>query len=221
MSYCSNCKITNMDNTNNCPLCGKELKKDNNQPETIYPKYIGIAEKREPIINILEKILLWALVICLVIDLFITKTLSWSLYVLASLLLVLVIVLQAIKKKNSLAILLTRLTFWLSLYMIFIEFYTNSFGWGIQYAIPSMWLGFSIIAGIATLARGYVNFEMFKPMIMIFLMSLITVIVLLCIGNLALWANIASLLVAASEIILMFMFRFKRSIRSLKRDFGI
>ena len=90
-----------------------------------------------------------------------------------------------------------------------------------MYAIPFMLLGFSVLAGIMTLAHGYVDFEMFKPMIMIAFLMTIALILLLCFNCSVVWPTLVTFLVSISEIILMFMFRFKRSIRSLKKNFGI
>ena len=218
--FCENCKVNIIDEKSNCVLCGKSISKKQQSKNKFYPKYSPVVEKREPVVNVLEKLALLGLLICVVVDLFITKTISWSLYVFVGVLLATVLILRAIKKKNTIAQLLTRLTFWLSLFIIFIELYTNSWGWGLTYAIPFMWLGFSVFAGIMTLSKGYVDFQMFKPIILIAILSTISLIVLLCIGHGILWPSLIAVLVTVSEIALMFMFRFKRSVRSLKKDFG-
>lgn len=221
MCRCEFCQVEIEENKSNCPLCGKCVNDKAENQNTYYPQYACVLDKRDPTIKVLEKLLLLSLLICFVVDLFFAHTISWSLYVFIGGFLAWVLILRPIKKQFSFAQILTGITFWLTAFMIFLELYTHTWGWGVMYAIPCMWLGFGLLAGLMTIMSGYVNFEMFKPMLMILFLSIVSLILLLCFDCLILWPTVVAFLVSASEIILMFMFRFKRSLRSLKRDFGI
>lgn len=218
---CENCNIFIEDNKPNCPLCGKCIDEKAEKKNNYYPQYSTIIDKREPIIKILEKLLLLALIICVVVDLFFSKTLFWSLYVFIGMVLLYMLVLRPIKKRYSTAQMLSALAFWLTGFIIFLELYTNTWGWGVLYAIPCTWLGLSIISGLLTMIKGYVNFEMFKPLFMLTFLSIVALILLLCFNCVIIWPTLVAFLVSSSVIVLMFMFRFKRSLRSLKKDFGI
>ena len=219
--HCDSCNVEIEESKTNCPLCGKCVSPDTINQNTYFPNYTITTDKREPTIKVLEKLSILALLLCFAVDLFCTHTITWSLYVLIGLFLDWVLILRPIKKQFNFAQILTQLSFYLTAFLIFLELYTNTWGWGVMYAIPFMLLGFSVLAGIMTLAHGYVDFEMFKPMIMIAFLMTIALILLLCFNCPVVWPTLVTFLVSISEIILMFMFRFKRSIRSLKKNFGI
>ena len=221
MDNCENCKVEIEDKKSNCPLCGKAVNKDSSRNNLYYPQYQPIIDKHEPVVSILQKLALLALFICIIVDLFITKTLGWSLYVVAGVALTVAVVLRAILKKDGIAQVLSRLSFWMTGFLVFIELYTHTWGWGVQYAIPFMWVAICITFGLTILIQGYVNFEMFKPLILILILSVTSFLLLFFLKCDILWPTLTAVLLSASEFILMFMFRFKRSIRSLKRDFGI
>ncbi len=221
MDNCENCKVEIGDKKSNCPLCGKAVNKDCIRNNLYYPQYQPIVDKHEPVVSILQKLALLALFLCIIIDLFITKTLGWSLYVVAGVMLTVSLVLRAILKHDGIAQVLNRLTFWMTGFLVFIELYTHTWGWGVQYAIPFMWVAICLTFGLVIWIQGYVNFEMFKPLILIMIFSVTSFLLLFFLKCDILWPTLISVLLSASEFILMFMFRFKRSIRSLKRDFGI
>ena len=219
--FCEYCKVDIVDDSPNCPLCGKCIDDHCEKKNKFYPKYKLVADKREPIIKILEKLSLLFVALSIAVNLFTDKTISWSLYVIISFVLLNFVILRPIKKKFTLAQVLSVVAFWLTCFMLFLELYTSTWGWGVMYAIPFTWLGLAVLSGIMTMVHGYVNFEMFKPMFMLTFLSAISLILVLCFNCEVVWPTLVALLVSASEIILMFMFRFKRSVRSLKKDFGI
>lgn len=220
METCENCGVEIMDKKSNCPLCGKATNKSASNKNLYYPEYAPLTDRREPIASVLQKLSILALLICIIVDLFVTKTLGWSLYVLAGVMLCVAVVTRAILKKDGIAAILSRLSFWIAGFLVFIELYTGTWGWGVQYAIPGLWGAICVTFGLIILIQGYVNFEMFKPLILILLLSLTSFLLLFFLKCDILWPTLVALLLAASEFILMFMFRFRRSVRSLKRDFG-
>ncbi len=221
MDKCENCKVELVDQKSNCPLCGKAVNKDEVTKNLYYPEYQPLLDKREPVASILQKLSILALLICIVVDLFVTETLGWSLYVLAGVMLTLAVVTRAIIKKDGVAQVLSRFSFWMTGFLVFIELYTHTWGWGVMYAIPFIWMAVCLSFGLTIIIQGYVNFEMFKPLILILILSLTSFLLLFFLKCAILWPTLVALLVALSEFVLMFMFRFKRSVRSLKRDFGI
>lgn len=221
MNHCKNCNVDIIEEKSNCVLCGKSLDKTTENTNMYYPKYQPVIDKKEPIVSVLQKLALLGLLICIVVNLFETKTLSWSLYVLGGVMLCVTVILRAFLKKMSIAQVCSRLAFWLSAFLIFIELYTGTWGWGVMYTIPFIWMAICLFFVVSIFVQGFVNFEIFKPLILILIFSVTSFLLLYFLGGEVLWPTLSVLLLSMSEIILMFMFRFKRSIRSLKRDFGI
>ena len=221
MGFCDNCKIENEQGKSNCPLCGKCVDDNAEKKNNFYPQYNLVHDRRVPVVKVLERLLLLGVALCLVVNLLFEKTVSWSLYVTIGAFLAWVLIIRPIKKIYSPAQILTSQVFWLTGFMLFLELYTQTWGWGVMYAIPCMWIGYGVVAGIMSIVSGYVNFEMFKPMFMILFLSVISLILLLCFDCPVMWPTVVAFLLSVSEIVFMFMFRFKMSLRSLKKDFGI
>ncbi len=220
-NFCENCKVHLRQGTSHCPLCGHFIvEPSNNDSARLYPKYKPITERTEPMASILIKLGLLAIVLCMGLDLFIYHTISFSLYVLVSILYLILVVLIPLKRHSTMAQVMSRLAYYTTGLLLFCELFTHSWGWGVCIAIPAVWLGLAIISGICMLSFGYVNFEMFKPMFSIAILSTISLILLACFDQTT-WLTLATVCFSWTEIALMFMFRFKRSIRSLKKEFRI
>ena len=218
---CPNCKVNVDKNLNHCPLCGKHISSTVvEDKDRTYPIYKPKLDKREPITSVFIKLILLGIIVCMAVDLFLTASITFSLYVLIGGLYTILVVLLPILKKYSLAKVFTSLAYYTAGLLLFCELITGTWGWGVCYAIPGFWILMSIITGIFMLAFGYVNFEMFRPMLSIAIMSTIALIFLMCFSQVY-WLMLASTFVGWVEIALMFMFRFKRSIRTLGKDFRI
>lgn len=218
---CPNCKVNVDKNHNHCPLCGKHINSEAVEEQNRkFPIYKPKLDKREPITSIFIKLILLSIIVCIGVDLFITANITFSLYVLVGGIYTILVVLLPIFKKYSLAKVFTSLVIYTAGVMLFCELITHSWGWGVCYAIPGFWILMSIISGIFMLAFGYVNFEMFRPMLFISILSTISLIFLMCYSQVY-WLMLVSTFVSWVEIALMFMFRFKRSIRTLGKDFRI
>jgi len=219
--FCENCKVHIEKDASHCPLCGtfiEEVKLDDK--ELRYPKYKRVRESSDSATDILIKLGLLAIIICVGLDLFINGTMGFSLYVLVCTFYGILTVLLPIKKKYNLAQIMNCVAYYTMGLLLFLELFTGTWGWGVCIAIPAIWLAIDIVAGICMLAFGYVNFEMFKPILSIAILSTISLIFLLCFHQPA-YMTLPTMFFSWTEIALMFMFRFKRSIRSLKKDFRL
>ena len=220
-SICPNCGVTVDKTLNHCPLCGKHISAHTvEESQRVYPVYKPRLDKREPLTSIFIKLLLLSIVVCMGIDLILNATITFSLYVLIGSLYAILVILLPILKKYSLAKIFTSLAYYTAGVIIFCELITHTWGWGVCYTIPGFWILMAIISGIFMLAFGYVNFGMFRPMLSIAIMSTIALVLLMCFGQVY-WLMLASTFLSWIEIALMFMFRFKRSIRTLGKDFRI
>lgn len=221
MNFCDNCKVR-VKKGSNCPLCGKSVCEEGDEVfEKSFPKYAVVSMDRvEPVCSILTKLLIWMVIISFALELFVLKTVNISLYVLVGAIYIFFVVLQNIKKRNSFANIMTSVAFFTPLLILFIELKTASFGWGMCYVAPFLWLAVCVFGVVVMLIRNWIDFEMFKPMILIAVLSTILIIVLMCLDAVS-WPTLVIFLTSWSLILFMFMFRFRRTVRSLQKDFRL
>lgn len=219
MNFCDNCKV-HVKHGKNCPLCGKSVCDEQFVDiGRVFPDYAPVPVDRvEPVVSIFTKLLIWLVILTFALELFIFKTVHISLYFLVSAVYVYFVVLRNIKKRSSFAIIMVSVAFYTPLLLLFIELMTNSFGWGMCFTVPFLWLGIALFGVIVMFIRGWVDFEMFKPMIIIAIMSTVLLICLMCFNHVT-WPTLVIFLTMWSLILFMFMFRFKRTVRSLQKDF--
>ena len=99
---CYKCNVEIETETNFCPLCKNEIKREG-ETEDVFP-FIPIVHKRHGLfLKILALIFLASTIICMVIDLAMDKRLSWSLFVMAGVVCVSLTLMTAIKKRHHFA----------------------------------------------------------------------------------------------------------------------
>ena len=222
MKVCKNCNLQ-IKNSNYCPLCGKcvDEQAKENQEERSFPVYAPtLIDNSESVWRILSKLSIWGIIVCMAINLFINKTISWSLYALFGLLYLHFVVFYSVYKKLSFANVITRIAVYTTFLILFLELYTQSWGWGMCYAIPFLWLALTIISAILMIAKGWVNFEMFKPTLTMTVMSAILLGFLFGFSE-TFWPILVTFFVCLSLVCFMFMFRFKRTVRSIQKEFRL
>ena len=107
-----------------------------------------------------------------------------------------------------------------SLFILFIELYTNSYGWGVNITVPSIWLGLSITSVILMLIKGFVDFDMLKPVIINGALTTI-LLVLLFIFKQPTLITIISFLLNIAIVLFVLIFKFKIASKSIKKEFRI
>lgn len=218
MEVCDNCKV-HVKHGANCPLCGKSVSEKDIEVQRVFPKYAPIPVDRvDPVVNIITKLMIWLVILSFALELFIFRSVNFSLYVLVSAIFIYFVVLQNIRKRSGFAKIMSTVAFFTPLLILYIELATNSFGWGMCWVVPFLWLGVALFGVIVMFIRGWVDFEMFRPMIIIAIMSTVLLICLMCFNHIT-WPTLVIFLTMWSLILFMFMFRFKRTVRSLKKDF--
>ncbi|MBQ8762077.1 MAG: hypothetical protein IJZ26_02000 [Clostridia bacterium] len=222
MKTCPNCKVS-VKGGNYCPLCGKCIDEEisENKKTGNFPDYAPtLVDHSESVWKILSKLAFWGIIVCMAINLFLNKTVSWSLYVLFSLLYLHLVVFHSIYKKMSFANIITKIAIYTPCLLLFLELYTGSWGWGMCYAVPFLWLALTITSAVLMIANGWVNYEMFKPTLTMAILS--TILLGLLFGfKEVFWPILITFFVCWSLICFMFMFRFKRTVRSIQKEFRL
>ena len=145
MGYCPECRISVEGGASRCPLCGTALQpsEEKTRGNRMYPAF-GEAGKPHSPFPLLAKIFAFISLItvftCTLIDLLISRHLTWSLYVSCGILgLWMTVGLHLLTKFNLNYKLLIDLCT-VSLYMILIDRLTGWTGWSVDYVIPILYI---------------------------------------------------------------------------------
>ncbi|PKK96114.1 MAG: hypothetical protein CVV59_00275, partial [Tenericutes bacterium HGW-Tenericutes-4] len=133
---CDSCKVQLEDTVSHCPLCGKCVRVIEKTTHEHFPSDEVFKNKKEKALRATTLLLLLVNAICLFVDLIMFKTLSWSLHILAASTFAYIGVIRPIHQNWRLVNYHSIFYIMITLYIIFLENYTNSFGWGITFAIP-------------------------------------------------------------------------------------
>ncbi|MGN1227061.1 MAG: DUF6320 domain-containing protein, partial [Christensenellales bacterium] len=144
MKHCKFCNVDIEEKKVHCPLCGKcvdeeKVKSGMVNHSDIYPDYHIKSNKTNLICKIISNSLFVLCLICLAIDLFINYTVSFSLIVFIGFICTYFAVLRPIKKNIPIETAISLISIFASLFILFIELYTNSYGWGVNITVPSIW----------------------------------------------------------------------------------
>ena len=138
---CNKCNVNIKSNTHTCPLCKNELKKEKDT-EDVFPVIPTIHKGHGIFLKILALIFIASTVICIVVNLMVSKRITWSLVVAAGISCVALSLAMAIKKRHNFA----RLTF--SEYILIIvgsilwDYFTGWKLWSLDYVLPLVSMGF-------------------------------------------------------------------------------
>ncbi|PKK96011.1 MAG: hypothetical protein CVV59_00800 [Tenericutes bacterium HGW-Tenericutes-4] len=108
----------------------------------------------------------------------------------------------------------------ITLYIIFLENYTNSFGWGITFAIPLFALAFSIYNFGMILTNIKQRCDYILPMLILLTISTICFIVNY-VGGYTLWPSLAAFLALITFTFISFIFHSNLILRALAKKFHI
>lgn len=165
MPYCSQCGVEVHPNTENCPLCEAPIQKlfEDKHPERNYPEEAAASSPLPPL-SLREKlriargisviVFLIPILFSTTIDFFINRGISWSAYVISSLVGVLLITLSALflPKRSGLVNMLTHLIA-LAVCCMLNVLTGFHYPWSLQLALPILSTSWLITQGIIKVAR--------------------------------------------------------------------
>lgn len=221
-NFCDNCKVSIDNHISNCPLCGKCVsEKEKNlltTQTTTYPSVSNLNNKKMAIIKLISCSLFLATAVLFAIEFFVTKSIRLSFYFLASYLLFQFAVLIPIKHNFSLATSSILALLFLQCYILFIELYSHTFGWGVTYVMPLIALAYSIYNGVLIVAKGYFNFEYFLPICFSGAISIVFFLVNY-LNSWKFWPSLAAMLFSCVIVLLIIFFKNKRLKKSIEKKF--
>ncbi|MGC9778253.1 MAG: zinc ribbon domain-containing protein [Candidatus Heimdallarchaeota archaeon] len=161
MSFCSKCGVEIEPHKTHCPLCGSPIQETDEEPVEYTKKYpdepaLGPSkpgrtakQRRKLIWEIASVTLIIPLLITLFTDLIINKTVSWSLYSIASLILVWLIISMPLLFPDKLTILLIGEALPLFVFLLVIDLIDNGrIDWYLRVGLPMVALVETIIIAV-------------------------------------------------------------------------
>lgn len=223
--HCNNCNIEVDSERIHCPICGKCVNAENVDKalkREKYPDYLSWKKEQFSITALLTLILFILNLTWLVTEYAVFGNFYYTCIFVATSILAFFILIwpltrrQHILEKGVIAI------FSLSAFLVFIEFYTDTFGWGLSYAIPAVLLAYDIAAFVVMFTRGYYKRSVLYPCFFIALCSSVVFAL-----NFTVFKNSVSVfwpcivVFALSWIMFatLFIIRRRKIINGLKKDF--
>lgn len=224
MKHCNFCNVDLEDKKVHCPLCGKcideeSVKKGIVNHSDIYPDFKNNIDHIKLIIcKKISNSLLIATLACIGIDLCVNKTMGYSLIVLMAYICLYYSVISPIRKNIPIETMFIFISIYATIFVVFIEFYTKTLGWGICYAVPGLFAGLSLVCIIFMLISKFNNTDMIKPIIINLLLDLVLLIVLLIVKK-SILITVLSLLFNLCTILFILVFKFKTASKSITKEF--
>ena len=220
MSFCDKCNVKVEENQSHCPLCGRCVNESLvgfDKPVGRFPDYTSFKRHRMHVSTVLLRILLVLVVATIGVNLLLDWGNFWCLYVVAGGVATCLGVLVPIRFRLTLASQTRLQTVAVALIIIVAEVFSKTFGWGVGYVIPFFMLSLIIVSAIMTIAKGYVEFDYVRPTIFLFVCSVLLYVLNRFVFFVPAWPALVAALASLVVILSFFMFRYKRTMKSLKK----
>lgn len=136
MKYCNKCKTHITGSLTYCPLCQSELVVIDEKVEEFYP----IAYESDTTNHMILKIFAFISVVVSILSIFMNSILPtkiwWSLIVVATFVCLWISLSIAISKHKNILKYLLHQSIIISLFSMFLDYFTGSYGWSINFVIP-------------------------------------------------------------------------------------
>lgn len=205
---CERCNAKISGNKKDCPLCGYPLVMDGPGKEAVFP-VVKLGSKKEKLFfNLVTLVLFSASVICFLINLVITGTVFWSLFVIAGAACLWTSLFLALRARRH----IPKAIFWqvvlVAALAVLWDFATDYRGWSITFVIPLIFIGAIVVIRIVSRV---LKLSMYDYVIYLVVNGILGIIPLIFILTDSLMTPIPSVIcVAISAISLAALFIFDR-----------
>lgn len=136
MKYCSKCKTHIAGALTYCPLCQNELITLDGQVEIFYPNSYENDRTSHMILKTFAFISVVVSILCVFINMIIPAKIWWSLIVIVTFGCLWLSLSIAISKHKNILKYLLHQSIVISLFSLFLDYFTGSYGWAINFVIP-------------------------------------------------------------------------------------
>lgn len=230
-NYCSNCKVRVADDLRHCPLCGKYVAKDKSvQPKessSSYPKIVNRYHIVEKWLKIVRSLLLLVGIVATAVNLFFETNPYWFPYVIVGLFALWRILFYPFKEGKSHVGSIPMSGIVMAILLIFIDVYDYNFygvtlGWALCYGVAGVLTGTTIVSFILAITNRNFEESLTRGIVKITIAELLF---LLCkrlwFDQFKNWPIFMSLLTSFVALFLLFLFKKKRLLKELNRNFHI
>lgn len=223
MRHCDKCNVDIVDEITNCPLCGRDVSNGEEITKnfTCYPSNKIWIDKRNTLTNWLLLIVIIGTIISGIIELLIFKRYHYNFYVLTGAILALFDVILPIKHRWSFSALSIVVSISICAYILFLELFTNSFGWGVYYAIPLFLLFTTLYSLTIILIRNYYRGFEFVISLLVFAILSTVLFIFNYISKGVVWPSLVAFLTSVTCFVVFLIFRFKKVKQTLEKSFFI
>ncbi len=224
-NFCNSCNLYVESDRSHCPLCGKCVNEDNlNKARKFnyFPDYKWHKKRKNvATLIVLVSLVLFDLIFCLGEFLFFNQFNIGPYVLVGTAYIYVACILPSLQMWSFSAISFSQVVL-TTLLFVFIEFYSNTFGWAINFVIPSFILASSIAIYIVNLSRGYYARSNFYSSLCCVIISSVLFALSLTIfkGVVRIWPTLVSFVVSVVLFITLFVFKRKKIIKGLKKDFN-
>ena len=223
MAHCDKCNVEIRDPINNCPLCGRNVTAEKIEHESFvcYPDNKVWVSKRNSILNGFFWFSVIGTLISIFLELLLFKRFWYNCYVVTGEALFLLCVFMPIKFRWSFSN--TSIVVGLSIctYLLFLELFTNSFGWGVYYAIPLFILFMSLYSTFIIMLRNYYKGFEFIMCLLVFALCSVAVFTFNVLSGGVLWPSLVAFLTSITCFVSFLFFRFKKVKNQFEKSFFI
>lgn len=217
---CYKCNVNINSNTHTCPLCKNELKKEG-FIEDVFPVIPTVHKGHGIFLKILMLIFFASIIICIAINLMVSKRLSWSLVVAAGVSCVALSIAMAIRKRHNFA----KLTF--SQYIFAVtgsiiwDYFTGWKLWSLDYVLPLVSMAFVYISFILRLFFPYQLRNYFMNIIFACIVGLVPMVFLILDITSVSWPAYVSAITSIVMICSLLIFDGKKIKKELESRFHV
>ena len=218
MNKCDRCNVE-IAHSKFCPLCGRCVD-DGSNIEKAYPEINSEKISTKYVLRIIFGVLLLLNILGASVELIITKTFYYSWHMVVPSALLYLSVYFPMKKHWSLTGVLNISLFTVTGYFIFLELFTNTFGWGLYYVVPFVLLASCLLCLMAMALTKFYKVDTQLPLILATLISLgIFLFVYLTKG--VYWPSAITVLTGFAIVFTLFVVKNRRARKNLQKNFHV
>lgn len=220
-NFCDKCQIYIYPDDCFCPLCGRCCNPENaDKKNKNYPSYNKTVDKKRQFINIIFGILIILTGISLLLDVVFQYSYNLFFYFFATLIFVFFTVIAPIRKNFTLVGISSVASIFVPLYILFIELYSKSFGWGLYYVIPLSMVLDTIYSLIILVSRSKNHWDFILNFIVIIFISL-AIFIANIVLKAVIWPSFIALVIPTMTLAVIWLIKSSKTSKELGKNFHI
>ena len=221
MKHCDKCNVDILDNVNHCPLCGRNVSKEPVLTESFecFPDNKVWQNKRNIAIKLWFFVVVIGTLISTFVDLLLNRSITYSPFVWTGAGLMILDIILPIKKYWSFPAVSTVCAVSICAYILFLEFFTHTFGWGLIYVLPFFLLAMTIYCFLIIFVRNYFRGVEFVIPLLIFCIMSIAIFFVNYFCGFVFWPALVTMVTSLVSFVLILILRFKKVQQEFQKSF--